>query len=68
MSFSEHTMWKYFDTFFYIGAIAIRHEQIPSIRFHIKFDMAELRKAEEQMTPLVFKKVFVEECPNYSKY
>lgn len=60
-------MWKYFDNFFYIGAIALRHKEIPSLRIHIKFDLADLSRAEEQITPLVFKNVFVEECPIYSK-
>lgn len=62
-----YTKWKYFDNFFYIGAIAIRHEKVPSIRIHIKFDSKGPKRSDELNIPLLFKKVFIEECPTYRK-
>lgn len=60
--------WKYNDNFFGIGAIAIRYNEIPSIRIHIKFDGDALFKAEKLNMALHFKRVFIEQCPTYRKY
>lgn len=67
-SFSEYTQWKYNDNFFQIGAIAMRYNEIPSIRIHIKFDVNAPAKAEELNMPLLFNRVFIEQCPTYRKY